>query len=170
MDTRKRIESHDPLAEPLRREAHSMRPVFSELLDARLRAALQTAATAAPYAAVESPRTFRGQLLSWAAAAAVSIALLVASALFWHSQAPHPPETIVQNTPIEPVKPPAGDIESTTDFVENTATDLGQWMTAAVDDNQWAGLDRDAQTAMATVTGSLPFDLSVAIAAADPSE
>ena len=43
-------------------------------------------------------------------------------------------------------------------------------MEATVDDNQWAGLDRDAETAMATVTGPLPFDLSVAIAATDPAE
>ena len=43
-------------------------------------------------------------------------------------------------------------------------------MESTVDDNQWAGLDRDAETAMATVTAPLPFDLSVAIAAADPVE
>ena len=55
-------------------------------------------------------------------------------------------------------------------LVESTATGLGQWMAATVDDNQWAGLDRDVQTAMATVAGSLPFDLSLAIAATDSPE
>ncbi len=42
-------------------------------------------------------------------------------------------------------------------------------MAATIDENQWAGLDRDAETALATVTGPLPFDLS-AVAITDPAE
>ena len=53
-------------------------------------------------------------------------------------------------------------------LVESTASEVGQWVESTVDDNQWAGLDRDAQTAVATVTASLPFDLSAAIARSDP--
>ena len=67
-------------------------------------------------------------------------------------------------------QPAADELASTAALVESTATGLGQWMAATVDDNQWAGLDRDAQTAMATVAGSLPFDLSLAIAATDSPE
>ena len=73
-------------------------------------------------------------------------------------------------TSVEPAKPPADELDSTAALVEGTATGLGQWVETTVDDNQWAGLDRDAQTAMATVTASLPFDLSAAIAATDPTE
>jgi hypothetical protein len=67
----------------------------------------------------------------------------------------------VQNAPIEPVKPAANDeIDSAAALVEGLATGVGQWMESTVDDNQWAGLDRDAKTALATVAGPLPFDLA----------
>ena len=53
-------------------------------------------------------------------------------------------------------------------MVENTASGLGDWMKTTMDDNQWAGLDRDAATAVATVIGPVPFDLSESVAAAEP--
>ena len=169
MDNRKPIETFDPLAEPLWRKARLTRPKFSVALDARLRAAVRSVAPR-PQAQKDWQRRSRSHLLSWAIAAAASIALLVGSALFCHILGPHPDQAIVQATPVEPGKSPSDDIDFTADLVETTATGLGQWMQTAVDDNQWAGLDRDAKTAMATVTGPLPFDLSGAIAATDQTE
>jgi hypothetical protein len=152
------------LAEPLWREAQLARPVFSERLHARLRAAVRGAAQDGPKSAIDSRRKHRGDRLSWAVVLTASLTLLVGSALFWHAVGPPPSETVVQTNPGEAAQPPADDIDVTTALVESTATGLGQWMKTTVDENQWAGLDRDAQTALATVAGPLPFDLSAAIA------
>ncbi len=170
MAKRNQTETFDPLAGAMRREARLTRPAFSESLDARLQAAVRSLVPRGPQAEGNSCRTFQRDLLSWATAAAAAIALLVGSALFWHSPAERADQPIAQATPIEPVEPPADDINSTAALLESTASGLGQWMETTVDDKQWAGLDRDAQTAMATVTAPLPFDLSGAIAAADPEE
>jgi hypothetical protein len=170
MDNRKRIQSDDRLAELMWRDAQLTRPVFSAALDARLQAAIGAVVPLGPAGGVASRRKLLGNLLSWATAAAASIVLLVSSALVCHSLEQVPSRLIVHITPVQPAKPPADDIDSAADMVENTAIGLEEWMASTVDDNQWAGLDRDAETAMATVTGPLPFDLSVAIVAADPME
>ena len=109
MDTRRRL-SHgidrktsrtidDPLAEPMRREAQRTRPEFSAALHARLRAAVRSCAAAAAADRRLRAREFRGDLLSWAIAAAASIALLVGSALFCHTLGTAPGHSIVQTTP-----------------------------------------------------------------------
>jgi hypothetical protein len=170
MDNRKPIKNDDPLAEPMRREAQLMRPEFSDDLHARLRAAVRAAVPQGPQAVPGSRRTLLGDLGSWAIAAAASIAVFIGSALFWNVSGESLNHPIGQSTSVEPAKPPADEIDSTAALVEDTATGLGQWVESTVDDNQWAGLDRDAQTAVATVTASLPFDLSAAIATTDPTE
>jgi len=174
MANRKRIETLDPLAEPMWREAQLVRPEFSEALHARLRSAVRSHPQAGtrpvgPQAAVDRWQKLRGDLLSWIIAAATAIALLVGLALFWHTPRQPSVQTIA-HTPTEPVQPALDDPDPTTALVESTATGLQQWMEATVDDNQWAGLDRDAVAAVATVTGPLPFDLSGAVASADPTK
>ena len=140
------------------------------MLDKRLRAAIRSVAPSESLAGVGPHREFRRGLASWSVAAAASIAVLVGSALFWHSlgEGHHPSSG--QFTAMEMGKPPADEIDSAAALVEDTAVDFEQWMASAVGDNQWAGLDRDAETAMAAVTGPLPFDLSLAIVATDPTE
>ena len=170
MDKRKSSNTFDPLAEPLRREARLTRPRFSAALDARLRAAVRGIAPPRPAVNGDARRALRSHLLSWTIAATASIALLVGSALFCHTMGQHPSDSIVQTTLVEPGTPPSDDIDFTADLVESTAVGLGQWMETAVQENQWAGLDRDAQTAMATVTSPLPFDLAGAITAMEPME
>jgi hypothetical protein len=161
LDYQEPIET-DPLAEPMRREAQRLRPEFSAALDARLRAAIRAGAVNGPHSAVRPSRKLGRPLASWAAAAAAAAALLVGSALVCHTLGRGSAETIAQSMPPERAEPPTDDIDSTAAVVENTANDLGRWMAITVDDNQWAGLDHDAQTAVAAVTGSLPFDLAAA--------
>ena len=105
--------------------------------------------------------------MSWAVTAAASIALLVGSALFLHTPGHVAPP--IADAPRGPVEPAADDVDIAAALVQSTATGLGQWVESTLDDNQWAGLDRDAKTAMATVTGPLPFDFSLAIADSDPA-
>jgi hypothetical protein len=107
--------------------------------------------------------------LLWAFAAAASIALLVGLVFCRHSLQQVPSHSIAETTPAQPAEPQADEIDSAADLVESTTTGLSQWMAATIDENQWAGLDRDAETALATVTGPLPFDLS-AVAITDPAE
>jgi hypothetical protein len=107
--------------------------------------------------------------LRWVITAAASIALLVGAVFGRHSFQQVPSNSIVETTPVQPAESKEDEIDSATDLVENTTTDLSQWMAATIDENQWAGLDRDAETALATVTGPLPFDLS-AVAITDPAE
>ncbi len=170
VNNRKRIANSDPLAEPMRLAAQRLRPEFSAALDARLRAALHAAATTDRRARDGAWREFRINLLSWTVAAAASITLLVSSAVICRTLVEGSGQTIAQTKPPDPAQTVADDIDSTTALVEDSVADLGQWMATAVDDNQWAGLDRDAQAAMATVTASLPFELSAALAAADRQE
>jgi len=170
MDNQKPIDAFDPLAEPMWREAHLTRPEFSETLHARLRAAVPIVTPIGPQAKRISRRKFHGNLSNWAIATAAAIALLIGSALLWHTPGQHPGEMIVQTNPIEPARPPADDLDATATLVESTASGLGQWMETTVVDSQWAGLNHDAKTAMETVTGPLPCDLSVVIAATDLTE
>jgi hypothetical protein len=170
MDHPRQTSRNDPLAERLRRDAQLTRPEFSETLHERLRTALHTVAPRESPAASAPGRSLRAVLWSWAIATAMSIALLVGSALVWHTLGRPPRQTIVQTAPVDPAEPPANDVDSTSALVESAATGLGQWMESTLDENQWAGLDRDAATAMATVAGALPFDFSAAIVSTNPAE
>ncbi len=168
MDKRKPLEDHDPLAEPMRRKAQRTRPEFSHALDARLRAAVRSVRSLGPPAAVAFHRKLPARLLSWAVSAAISVALLVCLALFFHTPGQPIGPSTVQTRHGDPAQPTTDDIESTADLVENAATGLGQWVQSSVDDSQWAGLDRDAKAAIETVTAPLPFDFSLAVSDADP--
>jgi hypothetical protein len=215
MDNTMQFDKHDPLADPLQREAQFARPDFSEALHARLRAAILDAGQGEP-PATQLPATRLPVRLPWreklwnyrrfwafAAAAcvvAVGVALL-AQNLLGRRGGPGPSPVIAREKPVTPLasvpvesrqKSPFGpgragtepigpgragtepfgpgragtepdnsavdDLDSTADLVERTALHLGQWMATTVDENQWAGLDRDAQSAVAAVTGPLPFD------------
>jgi hypothetical protein len=63
-----------------------------------------------------------------------------------------------------PKKGTADDIDALTEDLSRSATGIEDWVLSAANDNRWAGLDRDAQAALATATSSLPFDLSFSIA------
>ncbi len=174
------IESSDPLAEQMRREAQSTRPEFSASLDVRLRAAVRAAG---PSALPTSERRKRGgQGLRWALAAAALVAVAIIGLLIWQAPRQRPgareeriTEKLTRPDLAERVhqatgQPPSDDLNDAADMVENTASGLGDWMKTTVDDNQWAGLDRDAATAVATVIGPVPFDLSESVAAAEPKK
>jgi hypothetical protein len=72
-------------------------------------------------------------------------------------------------TPTDPAKPAVDDIDSTLELVSHTASGLQKWIATTLDENQWAGLDRDAKSAMEAVAGAVPFDLSAAIAESNPA-
>ena len=82
------IESSNPLAEQMRREAQSTRPEFSASLDARLRAAVRAAG---PSALPTSERRKRsGQGLRWALAAAALVAVAIIGSLIWQAPRQRP--------------------------------------------------------------------------------
>ena len=65
-----------------------------------------------------------------------------------------------------------GDIDAAAEELANSASGIGNWMRSAAGGDeltevQWGGLDRDAQRALATVAGPLPFDLTFSLASAD---
>jgi hypothetical protein len=158
--------SDDPLAESLLREAQLTRPEFSEALHARLRTALHAVQ---PQRTAVLHRKLQASRLGRVVVAAASIVLWVGVALYW--KAPDSPaRTQISQNPTKSAELLADDINLSTDAVVITATGLGEWMELAFDENQWAGLDRDARAAMATVTAPLPFDLLDEIAAVAPAE
>jgi hypothetical protein len=180
MDNSLPIEN-DPLVDPLRREAELARPEFSERLHARPKAAVRAAAQTRSTHFVGTPNKLPKRRLLQAITVVASIMLIVGSMLIWRTLAGGPGEphgdtsgpvavgaVPIETIPQEPVKQ-LDDIDATTDLV-GSAIDVGNWMAATIDENQWAGLDRDARSAVAAVTSPLPFDLSAALAAADNAE
>ena len=169
MDKRKPLEDHDPLAEPMRRTAQTH---AAGVLPRARRAFACGGPPAAPLGPPAAGTAFHrkspARLLSWAVSAAISVALLVCLALFFHTPGQPIGPSTVQTRHGDPAQPTTDDIESTADLVENAATGLGQWVQSSVDDSQWAGLDRDAKAAIETVTAPLPFDFSLAVSDADP--
>ena len=85
MDKRKPLEDHDPLAEPMRREAQRTRPEFSTRSTRVCVRQSAACGSLGPPAAVAFHRKLPARLLSWAVSAAISVALLVCLALFFHT-------------------------------------------------------------------------------------
>jgi hypothetical protein len=189
MDEYEEIENDDRLAQRLRREARRSRPAFSGALHERVLAAIQAAS--APTVTVRQRRGVRGQALSWAMAAAASIALLLALTLAWKKSVTTPRDLTAREGTARPdsgasgklpytappvavaprdltAKKDADDIDAAAEELANSASGIGDWVRSAAGDGQWGGLDRDAQRALATVAGPLPFDLTFSVATADP--
>lgn len=188
MNEHEPVENDDLLSRQLRREARYARLKFSTALHARIMAAVRAAPSPDLATAVRKSRTLRGHLMSWTAAAATSLALAATLALLWHTPGPARP-AVVENPGGDrsadggslPATPPAtspesgpasgasGDLDAAADEVATAASGLTDWMQSTAGDSQWAGLDRDAQAALATVAGPLPFDLTLSIAVSRPS-
>jgi hypothetical protein len=168
VDNPDELEINDALARALSREATLARPEFSAALHARLRAALRAAPVAEPSSVGGRPRSLRSGILSWAIAAAASLAVTVVLAWVCHNPRAISPAPFVQELPVDS-RPLAGDdFEATAGMVSVATSGLEDWMQQTASESQWAGLDRDAETVLATVTGPLPFDLSLALAADSP--
>ena len=170
MDKRKSLEPFDALANAMRREAWLTRPKFSPPLHTRLCEAVHSVAPLESRAAVAGRHPVRRRLVSWAVVAAASIAVLVGSARLWHAARSPSPQTTAYIPPVEEAQPADDDIHAVTAPLENMATEAGQWVQEAADDNQWAGLDRHATTVVASISDSLPFDVSGDVAAADAKQ
>jgi hypothetical protein len=191
MDEHERIERDDRLAVRLRREARQSRPVFSATLHERMLAAIEAASAPAANADVRLQGSSRVQALSWAITVAGSIALTIALALIIHrvqpaarnvaadpgdaasGDAPGTHLPIIAPLPKTANQPLAAnketdDLGSAAEELANSATGIGDWVVTTAGESQWAGLDRDAQRALATVAGPLPFDLTFSVAASDP--
>ncbi len=113
------------------------------------------------------------------------MATAIALALLWRTPQAARDDIVVRNTPTntpgvvhdatgvpswqliprDVATSDADDIDSMTEDLARSASGIGDWALAVADDNQWAGLDRDAQAALAAVAGPLPFDLTFSLAA-----
>ena len=184
------IENDDRLALRLRREARRSRPAFSAALHERVLGAIQAMAAPPPAAIVQSRRDARGRALSRAMTAAASIALTLALAFAFNHAQTATPEFAARSGPAAPgkvisgqssgaaslaeitpqelaAKKDAEDIDAAAEELANSASGVSDWVRSAAGDGQWGGLDRDAQRALATVAGPLPFDLTFSLASAD---
>jgi len=175
-------ENDSRLRQQLRREARRSRPAFSEALHARLVSAISAADMhGSPFAASRSRRFLRGQLLSWILAATAAIAMTFALALIWSGPRRSQGDAIShyadggripgfgrKSKDISPQENAANtaarDFNAATEELARSASDVSEWVHAAADESQWAGLDRDAQAALAAVAGPLPFDLKFSVA------
>jgi hypothetical protein len=186
MNKHERWENDFLLAERLKREARRAQPEFSPKLHARIMAAVRVAPLPESAAALSIPAVrrkphFARGMAIWTAVAA-SLAIAVTLAVAWHGARPAHDEAIAHdatdNTGIVEVVPPQaaqptnapGDLDSAADVVATTASGITDWVQSTAGDNQWAGLDRDAQAAIAAVSAPLPFDLTVSVASSEPSE
>jgi hypothetical protein len=134
-------------------------------------------------------------MLSWALTAAASIALTLALVFALNSSRAPSRESMAGGGPatlgkgiggelpaaVSPAvrtpqestaKNDAEDIDAAAEELANSASGIGDWVRSAAAsrewaDGQWGGLDRDAQRALATVAGPLPFDLTFSLASAD---
>ena len=184
---------NDRLALLLRREARRSRPAFSAALHERLMTAIQGASAPATAATVQ---TRRGQALAWAMTVTASIALILTLAIaFNHVRTPSDdsvagsgpvaagkshierlPEAVTPTAITLPVailpKKDAEDIDAAAEELASSASGIGDWVRSAAGGSdwtgdQWGGLDRDAQRALAAVAGPLPIDLTFSLASAD---
>jgi hypothetical protein len=177
-----RDEKYERLRRRLRREARQARPAFSDDLHARL----MSAVVQRPFVAGRGSARQR-KLAYMTFAAAASIAAAVALAWLWRTPQAAKDGLIVRSVPATntagavhgaasaplPHSVPrdgaasdlaAGDIDSMAEDFARSASGIGAWALSVADDSQWAGLDRDAQSALAAVAGPLPFDLTFSLA------
>ncbi len=189
------IENDDRLALRLRREARRSRPEFSAALHDWVLAAIQAASAPPTDATVPARQGARSRALAWAMTAAASIALTLALAIALnHAPTPSrdlmvgdgpaaPGKSIIAQLPdgassatITPqdltAKNDTEDIDAAAEELASSASGIGDWVRSAAGSReltggQWGGLDRDAQRALATVAGPLPFDLTFSLASAD---
>jgi len=184
MNTQDHNQDDYRLIRQLQREARRSRPVFSESLHARILTAVR--AVSLPHAAVDGrrPSEFRRPLISWTVAATASIALAAALAFLLNDLRPATSDAVVimqtpgvggfgqnaDSVPSQSVPPGSGseDLDATAEEVARSAADISDWVVSAASENQWAGLDRDAQAALAAVAAPLPFDLGLSLAADAP--
>ena len=79
----------------------------------------------------------------------------------------------VEFTPQESMaKKNTEDFNAAAEELATSASGIGDWVRSAAGSSeftggQWGGLDRDAQRALATVAGPLPFDITFSLASAD---
>jgi hypothetical protein len=178
--------SNDRLARGLRGEARRSRPEFSAALHERVLAAIHAANAPETTANVSARRGLRSQVLICAMSAAAAIAVTISLAMVFngtrstsrdHTErdrvaakgnnpkryAPQAATTHQESA----TKKEGNDIDSAVEELTSSASGISDWVTSTAGDGQWAGLDRDAQWAFATVTGPLPFDLTFSLAYAD---
>ena len=163
---------HDPdsprdvLGERLRREAMASRPEFSDDLHARLCLAIghvDVRPTPTPAAADRAPR---GLL-----AVAVVVALCMASAIAWRSIQWSPAASDEDSSMIAdrgsqerkdepgPLVDPLTGIATFSQFADQATEQLDVLVASAVQKQQWADLDHDAQLMWESIAAQLPFEV-----------
>ena len=186
MNDYEEIGNDDRLAQRLRREARRSRPAFSTALHERVLAAVQATANP-PESVAVARRGSRGRAISWVMTAAASVALILALAIALSKSGTGSRAVTVRGGTADPgtgirvqvpvavlpelIKPhnltaekESDDFDAAAEELANSATGIGDWVRSAAGDGQWGGLDRDAQRALATVAGPLPFDLTFSVA------
>jgi hypothetical protein len=146
------------LRKQLRHEARQSRPAFSESLHARILAAISAAESHGPTVpGAGSQRFMRNRRLTWLLTTTAAIAMTLALGLLLSGPRPSQRDAIALDTP--GARSPGSNVNSEFALPQDVA------VSPATDKTQWAGLDRDAQTALAAVAGPLPFDLTFSLVA-----
>ncbi len=189
------IENDDRLVQRLRREARRSRPAFSAALHERIWAAIRGPSVPPVTATVLARREAGSKALAWVVTAAASIVLMLALVVALnHSRTPsqdpiagggpaaltngHTGQLPDAASPAAIARQDMGpkkdaeDIDAAADELASSAFGIGDWVRSAAENRewtggQWGGLDRDAQRALTTVVGPLPFDLTFSLASAD---